>query len=726
MLERATAWATAAPRRVVAIAVLVMIAAAIFGVPAAGSLSAAGFQDPNAESTLASRTLAEALGRSDAPLIVTVTHADSTDAAREAGLDVVTRARQDPNVADVQSAWTSPTPALTAEDGRTGLVIVAFRGSEDDAPGYASALADDIEATVVPRHEDVQILAGGPAMVLSQITSQTLRDVLIMEAIAVPLSFLVLVWVFKGLLVAAIPIAVAGLTIAASMAVLRLISMVTDVSIFALNLTTALGLALAIDYTLLIISRFRDEVAAGAPRDAALHTTMRTAGRTVVFSALTVALSMVTMVLFPMHFLKSFAYAGVATVALCALAALVVTPAAIVLLGPRLLSRSRHAATTPTEQRFWYRWTKLVTRRALPVGVAAAALLVAAGLPFAGVKWGLPDDRVLPTTTSAHRVGDILRDQFPAMESTVTVVVPDAAGLPAAELDRYATQASQIADVSLVTGPTGVFASGRKVSDNPDPAARDPDIAVISVGSTAPVSSPASERQLDDLRAVPTPADRPVQVTGSAQINRDTVDSITERLPAVLIAIAVITFLLLFLLTGSVVLPLKAVLLNVLSLTAAFGALVWIFQDGHLGAFGTTPTGTLVINMPVLLFCIAFGLSMDYEVFLIARIREYWLRSGRTRADNDESVALGLAHTGRVVTAAALIMSISFSALIAAQVSFMRMFGLGLTLAVLVDATLVRMVLLPVLMQMMGRWNWWAPAPLARLHQRIEARVTHS
>ncbi|MGE2737384.1 MMPL family transporter [Mycolicibacterium vaccae] len=725
MLQRATAWATTAPRRVAAIAVLVMIAAAAFGVPAATSLSAGGFQDPTAESTIASRTLTEALGRSDVPLIFTVTHPGGFEQGRTAGTAVVDRARQDPHVADVQSPWTAPPGAgLVSEDGRTGLVVVTFTGTEDDASAYAQTVADDVGATVAPRFGDVEILAGGSAMVFSQITAQTLRDVLIMEAIAVPLSFLVLVWVFKGWLVAAVPIAVAGLTIAASMAVLRLISMGTDVSIFALNLTTALGLALAIDYTLLIISRFRDEIAAGAERDAALRTTMRTAGRTVVFSALTVALSMATMVLFPMYFLKSFAYAGVATVVLCALAAIILTPVAIVLLGNRVDARPRHFTDSPVDRRFWYRWTKAVTRRALPVGLASAILLIGVGLPFAGVRWGLPDDRVLPASSSPHQVGDILREQFPALESTVTVVVPDATGLPPADAARYAADASRVTGVSTVTGPTGLYAAGRQVGP-PGPPPADPGVAVFTIGSTAQVLSTDADRQLDELRALAPPGGREVLVTGSTQVNRDTVESITDRLPAVLIAIAAVTFLLLFVLTGSVVLPLKALLLNVLSLTATFGALVWIFQDGHLGAFGTTPTGTLVVNMPVLLFCIAFGLSMDYEVFLLSRIREYWLRSGRTRADNEESVALGLAHTGRVVTAAALIMSISFSALIAAEVSFMRMFGVGLTVAVLVDATLVRMVLLPALMQLMGRWNWWAPAPLARFHRRIEHRVAH-
>src|ERR1700736_5641586 len=275
----------------------------------------------------------------------------------------------------------------------------------------------------------------------------------------------------------------------------------------------------------------------------------------------------------------------------------------------------------------------------------------------------------------------------------------------------------------------GTFVGGRPAGPPSAATGLKDGSAFLTVGSTAPLFTDASETQLDRLRAVSPPAGQQVRLTGVAQINRDSSESITSRLPTVLGIIAAITFVLLFLLTGSVVLPLKALVLNVLSLTAAFGALVWIFQDGHLGAFGTTPTGTLVANMPVLLFCVAFGLSMDYEVFLISRIREYWLQAGaagpatsdrvRTRADNDESVALGLARTGRVVTAAAMLMAISFAALIAAQVAFMRMFGVGLPLAVLVDATLVRMLLVPAFMHLLGRANWWAPKPLARLHERF-------
>jgi putative drug exporter of the RND superfamily len=312
-----------------------------------------------------------------------------------------------------------------------------------------------------------------------------------------------------------------------------------------------------------------------------------------------------------------------------------------------------------------------------------------------------------------------VRSDF-AVDSTtnVTVVIADLTGVTPDELGRYALQLSQVRDVSSVSAPGGTFVGGSLVGP-PSAAASKDGSAFFTVGSTAPLFSQASETQLDRLHAVAGPGGQHVQMTGIAQINRDSCDAITSRLPTVLALIAAITFVILFFLTDSVVLPLKALLLNVLSLSATIGALVWIFQDGHLGAFGITATGTLVATIPVLLFCIAFGLSMDYEVFLVARIREYWLTSGRPAADNDESVALGLARTGRVVTAAALVMSISFAALIAAQVSFMRMFGVGLALAVLVDATLVRILLVPAFMHVLGRANWWAPKPMVRLHRRF-------
>ena len=705
---------------------MVMVASAIFGIPVASHLTAGGFQDPDSESARATKVLTDTFGRGDLQLVFAVT--GPREQAEPVGRRLVDRLESDPNVVRAVSAWTAPeqaAAALVSRDGQTGLVVAELTGGEERAPRSAQQIVDEVEPAILPGYPDVTVRAGGSAMVYSQINAQTQRDVVVMEAIALPLSFLVLVWVFKGLLAAAVPVAVGALAIVGSMAVLRLVALGTDVSIFALNLTTALGLALAIDYTLLIVSRFRDEVAAGAPREQALVTTMVTAGRTVLFSALTVALSMAAMVLFPMYFLKSFAYAGVATVALCAAAAVLVTPAAIMLLGDRLdtLDVRRVVRRRPdpvdAHERFWYRSTKFVTRRAVLVALAGTVLLVALGLPFLRVSWGLPDERVLPRSASAYQVGELVRTAFPDnAEASLTVVVPDADGLTAQDYERYGAAASRIGGVTTVSAPPGIYADGRRVGPPSEAAGTGAGAAFLTVGSTTALFTEASQRQLDALRALPGPGGREVAITGIAQVNRDSVAAIEQRLPVVLDVIAAITLVLLFVLTGSVVLPIKALILNMLSLTAAFGALVWIFQEGHLGAFGTTPTGALVANMPVLLFCIAFGLSMDYEVFIIARIREFWLASGRTRADNDESVALGLAHTGRVVTAAALIMSISFGALIAAQVSFMRMFGLGLTLAVLVDATLVRMGLLPAYMRLMGRWNWWAPPVLSRLVSR--------
>ncbi|MDT5390552.1 MAG: putative drug exporter of the superfamily [Mycobacterium sp.] len=750
MLQRIGLLAIAAPRRILAAAALIMVAAAVFGVPVAKSLSAGGFQDPTSESAQATALLADKFQQGDMQMLVTVTAPAGADgtAATAVAMDIVDHLKQSPHVADVTSAWTVPPQAaadLTSRDGKSGLIVAGITGGENDAQKYAQTLSDEVVHDRSRNQAGVTVRAGGVAMVYAQINAQTQRDLLLMESIAIPLSFLVLVWVFSGLIAAALPMLVGGLAIVGSMSVLRLITFTTDVSIFALNLSTAMGLALAIDYTLLIISRYRDELAEGRPRDKALLRTMSTAGRTVLFSATTVALSMAAMLIFPMYFLKSFAYAGIATVAFAAAAAVIVTPAAIWLLGDRMdaldvrrlfrrLLRRSEPAVKPVEKLFWYRSTKFVMRRAIPVGLAVVVLLLALGAPFLSVRWGFPDDRVLPTSASAHEVGDQLRNDFIDNSSTaVSVVVPDAAGLSPAEFERYSVDLSRVPDVSTVSGPAGTFVGGARVAP-PSPSgyvARGS--AFLNVGSTAPLFSDASEAQLDRLHAVDAPDGRTVQLAGIAQVNRDSVDAITTRLPWVLGVIAIITFGLLFLLTGSVTLPLKAVVLNVLSLTAAFGALVWIFQDGHLNALGTTPTGTLVANMPVLLFCIAFGLSMDYEVFLVARIREYWLSmrtgaaatpTGRqairlSRPDNDRAIALGLARTGRVITAAAVVMSISFAALIAAQVSFMRMFGVGLTLAVLVDATLVRMMLVPAFMHVMGGWNWWAPKPLVRLHQRI-------
>ncbi|KAA1251492.1 MMPL family transporter [Mycobacterium simiae] len=722
-----------APRRVIAATILVMLGTAIFGIPAATSLAPGGFVDPTSESARAAAVLAEKFHRGDLDLVLLVSSEGGAQSgpARIVGTDVARQLAASPFVAQVVSPWDTPQPApgMISTDGKSAIILAALHGDESSAPKHAQALADRLARD----RDGVTVLAGGSAMVYTQVNQQTEKDLLRMELIAIPLSFVALVWVFGGLLAAALPVAVGGFAILGSLAVLRGIALVTDVSIFALNVTVALGMALAIDYTLLIISRYRDELADGCDRDEALVRTMTTAGRTVLFSAMTVALSLVAMVAFPMYFLKSFAYAGVAVVVFSALAAVVVAPTVLVLLGHRLdalnvwqlgrrLLRRPQPTPLPVEQTFWYRTAKLVMRQAIPVGLVIITVLVTLGLPFLGIKWGYPDDRVLPSSASARMVSDRIRSDFSSNSATrVTIVIPDTIGLTKPDLDTYAAQLSEVTAVAAVSAPTGTFVTGQLKGPPSAPAALADGSAYLTVDSVAPLYTQASETQLDLLHAVTPPGGRDVHMTGIAQLNRDSIHGITSRLPLVFSFIAVVTLVLLFLMTGSVVLPIKAVLLNVLSLTAAFGALVWIFQDGHLGALGTTPTGTLVANIPVLMFCIAFGLSMDYEVFLLARIREYWLESSQTSAANNESIALGLAHTGRVITAAALLMSISFAGLISAEVSFMRMFGVGLTIAVLVDATLVRVLLVPAFMQVFGSLNWWAPRALARIHQRAFA-----
>lgn len=737
--------AITAPRRIIAAAVLVLVAAGIFGIPVVNRLSAGGFQDPTSESARATELLRDKFGQTDQKMLIALTAPAGAHSgkARQVGTDIVDHLKRSPWVIDVSSAWTSPPQTaaqLVSKDDKSGMIVADLRGGENKAQEYASTLMREL----VHDRDGVAVRAGGMAVAYAQINGQNQRDLLLMESIAIPLSFAVLVWVLGGVVAATLPIVLGLLAIVGTMSVLRLITFATDVSTYALDLSIAMGLALAIDYNLLIITRYREELARTEDRDRALYRTMATAGRTVLFSATTVGLSMAVMALFPMYFLKSSAYTIVVTAIIVALAAVVVTPAAIVLLGPRLDSLNarrvmhrvlhgqrafRDHAHQPLETQFWYRSTRYVLRHAMSVGLSVVVLLLLLGAPFLGVKWGFPDERVLPRGASARQVADMLDNDFAnGLGTGVSVVVPDARGLSPADLQHYAAELSRVPDVSAVSAPTGTFVGGKRVGPPAEATGMSNGAAFLTVSSTAPLYSNASNTQLDRLHQVAGPSGRSVLLTGLAQINRDSVDAITQRLPIVFALIALITFALLFLLTGSAVLPLQALVCNVLSLTAAFGAMVWIFQDGHLGALGTTPNGTLNANIPVLLFCIAFGLAMDYEVFLVSRIHEYWLASQadretpptalEARAATDESTALGIAGIGRVVTTAAVVMSISFAALIPAHVSFMRMLGLGLTLGVLVDATLVRMVLVPAFIHLLGRWTWWAPRPLVWLRER--------
>lgn len=732
MLERLARSVIAAPRLVLGMALLIAIAAALFGVPVTKHLAAGGQQDPNSESAYVTKALRDKFDISDQSLVFMLTSEQGVKSPqmRAVAADLERQLKDSGVVINLTSAWTAPPQVaeeLLGADGKAGLIVAGLTGGENDAQKHAAKL---IKSLAVDR-DGVAVKAGGVATLYNQIVTQSEKDLLVMESIAIPISFVVLVWIFGGLYAALLPLVVGVFSIVGAMSILRGLTYVTDVSVFALNLAVAMGLALAIDYSLLIISRYREEVNAGKPRDEALVLTMTTAGRTVLFSALTVALALVALILFPMYFLKSFGYAGVAVVFVGAIAALVIVPAVVTLLGDRIdaldvrrlirrvLGRPEPVAKDVT-QSFWYRTTKRVMARAVPIAIIIVSALVVLGLPFLDGKFGFPDDRVLPASASAHQVGNEMRRNFNNNSSTNLSVIAEGVGsVPPREIDEYAADLSNIEDVKEVATPTGAFIRGMKVGPPASATGIKNDTALFTVQTAAKPYTEAAERQLDAIHALPGPADVLVKIGGGAQLDRDAVDGIVHKLPLVLAIIAVVTFVLLFLLTGSVILPIKALVLNVLSLTATFGALIWIFQEGHLGGFGTEVTGTIVATMPMLLFCIAFGLSMDYEVFLISRIREYWMASGRTRADNDEAVALGVARTGRVVTAAALIMAIAFAALMAAQVSFMRMFGTGLTIAILVDATIIRMLLVPSFMRLLGRFNWWAPKPLVTLHERI-------
>lgn len=732
MLVQLTRWIIRAPRRVLVGAFVLIACCGLYGAGAASHLLAGGYEDPHSESASAKQRLDQEFGRGGLQVVVKLDGPAGMNMATDPRAQSVGRAVVDElsRLAYVQqpvlSIWTDPSSsgALLSRDKSSALIMATLSGGDADAPKHA----ESVEAMFTGQRQGISLRVGGQGMVYLQVNKQTSRDLAIAEGIAIPISFLVLIVVFGGVVAAALPILIGIVSIVGTFALLRLIAEFTDVSIFALNLTTALGLALAIDYTLLIVTRYREERAAGRNGADAIVATMATAGRTVAFSAVTVALSLAALAIFPMYFLRSFAYAGVGVVAVALLAALVLTPAILMLLGDRIDAldvrrpiRRRFGWSAPRvpepAETWWYRLAQFVFRHAVPVGAAVIAILLILGAPFLSIRFGFPDDRVLPSSAGAHQIQREIRADFAHNAAATITVLADGAG-DAARLSRYSSDLSRVSGVDSTTTSAGTFVGGGRVAPGPAGDLRG-DTAIISVATDVEPMTDAGRDQLEALRAVPRPTGLTVAFTGLAASNVDTVDAIYGYLPWVLAIIAIATFVLLFLFTGSVVMPVKALVMNVLSLSATFGAMVWFFQDGHLGGLGTTATGFLVATMPVLMFCIAFGLSMDYEVFLLGRIREEWLASGRTRADNERAVATGLARTGRVITAAALLMSIVFAGIAASQVSFMRMFGVGLALAVVMDATLVRMLLVPAFMKIAGTVNWWAPGPLRTLHDRF-------
>ncbi|MGW4633445.1 MMPL family transporter [Nocardia sp. NPDC004415] len=730
MLTRIARAAVGRPRLVVAVALLLMVLCGAIGATVHSHMKSGGFVTDDLESVRASQYLSEHFPGSEPNFVLTVTAEDGPDSpAAEAAADAaVAKLRAHPTeVSGVQSYWDARPDlrqALRSTDGKRALILASIEGDDAELPERAGKLSEELEID-----GPVTIRAGGLGATFADINTQISKDLVIAEAIAIPVTGLLLALVFGSVVAAALPVAIGLFAIAAALGILRVLTSLTDVSIFALNMTTALGLALAIDYSLFIVSRYREELTAGATPTAAVIRSIQTAGRTVVYSALVVALSLSALLVFPQYFFKSFAYAGIAVVAAATAAAVIVLPALLILVGDRinagdlrgplrkLLRRPPRVEKEP-RQTFWYRLVVAVMKRPLPIALATTAFLLLLGSPFLGVQFGYPDDRALPADVASRQVGDILRTEFDAdMAASATVVLPEFHGTPE-QLDAYARELSKVPDVPAVLSSAAVYRNGLRVAagvpEMSDPRAG----AYLSVGTRLDPYSDAGTAQLDALRAVEAPSQ--ALLTGPAALNQDSVTAITGKLPLAGALIAVTTLILLFLFTGSVVLPVKALALNMLSLAATFGAMVWIFQEGNLaGLLGFTATGTLNLAMPILMFSLAFGASMDYEVFLLSRIREEWLAGPKTTAGNTEAVAMGVARTGRIFTAAALLMSIVFLGVASSGVSMMKLFGLGCALAVISDATVIRGLLAPALMRMMGRWNWWAPKPLVRLHNRF-------
>ncbi len=641
---------------------------------------------------------------------------------------VIDALNSSPYASQVNSYWSYPKDAgaaqLRSADGTSGIVIAQISGNDSEAPKRAQAIANE----VVGENDGVVVLAGGPAISYSQVGEQSKLDLQKAEAIALPITAVILICVFGSLVATAIPIAVAIFAIAATDAALRLLNAFTDVSVFAVNLATPLCLALAIDYSLLIVNRYREEVSAGMSREDAVSRTIAAAGRTVLYSACTVALSLATMLIFPMYFLRSLAYGGLAAVLFSVVGALIVGPALIIVTGSRIESLDirkplRRMRVLPTPQpkaleaSFWYRVAQLVMRYALPITIAIVAFLILLGLPFKNVNFGYPDDRVLPTSASARQVGESLRRNYPQNPvGAVRIVLPDSSDLSDDRLSEYARDLSLVEGVTGVSAPDATYVSGARVWGTSRAAGERSSSTFLTVSTSLDPFSEEGKNQLAAFKDVQVPTE--TLFTGAAQQNIDNVAGIGSRIPIVLALIGLASFGLIFLFTGSIVLPLKALAINVLSLTAAFGAIVWVFQEGHLRGLGTTPTGFLAAHIPPLIFCVAFGLSMDYELFVLSRIRDEWLKSSRTTEDNRRAIAVGMARSGRIVTTAAFIMAVVFAAMMTAQIAFTRMLGFGLTLTILMDAFVIRALLVPAFMRLAGRMNWWAPDRLLRWHER--------
>jgi len=691
-------------RRIGLLAIAFFLLAGALGGGVASRLDPYGADDPATETVEANERLQDAGLREPAVLAV-VEDAPVGAAATRARVEALERGvRQRPEVESVTGYYDTRSPVFVSHDRRSTYFAVALKPTEDKAWQEAGAeIADSLA-------DEPGVVVGGAAVAQEQVNKQVEKDLRTAEMLAFPLLFLLSLLFFRSLVASLLPLMIGGLAIVGTFLILRIASEFGSISIFALNLTTALGLGLAIDYSLFVVSRYREEIAVDGPGLAAMRRVLATAGRTVFFSSLTVSAALASLLVFPQRFLYSMGLGGALVALFAALISLTVLPAVLTLLGtrvnalaPRFLQRRAEADARPDESGFWYRLSRFVMRRPAPVATLSALLLIVMGIPFFSIKFNTVDPTVLPTSASARQAYDTVSSEFPPYRETPIWVDVDGGGPGAAA--RVAARLRRIDGVAEVNPPQPLSGG----------------VTALQVVSAEPFASEASQTTVKRIRAIQAPPGTTVLVGGATADFVDLQSSLVRHLPVVLAIIVIATLTILFLMTGSVILPIKSLLMNFLNLSAVFGLLVLIFQDGRLEGFlDYSSPGAIEQTMPILLFAVAFGLSTDYAVFLLSRIKE----ARDNGASDSESVAIGLERTGRIVTAAALLFAVAMGAFATSQIIFIKENGVGTALAVLIDASIIRALLVPSLMELLGKWNWWAPAPLRRLHERLGIRET--
>jgi RND superfamily putative drug exporter len=685
-------------KRVALLALVFFLVAGAVGGGVADRLDPYGAEDPATETVQAMDRLEEAGLRIPAVIAVVEDAPVAKPATRQRIESLEQQVRERPDVASVTGFYDTRSKAFVSNDGRSTYFAVALKSTEDKPWQEAGReIADEL-------NQEPGVLVGGAAVAQEQVNKQVEEDLKKAELLAFPLLFLLSLLFFRSLVASVLPLMIGGLAIVGTFLILRIASEVGSISIFALNLTTALGLGLAIDYSLFIVSRYREEIAKSGPGLDAMKRVLATAGRTVFFSSLTVSAALASLLVFPQRFLYSMGLGGALVALFAALISLTVLPAVLTLLGnrvnsgaPKFLQRRAEADARPAEDGFWYRLSRFVMRRPLPVATLSALFLIILGLPFLQIKFNTVDPTVLPDSASAHQAYDQVSTEFPPYHETPIWIDVEGGGPKAAA--QVANQVRGVEGVAEVQPPQRLA----------------PGVTAVQAVSAHPFASDESAETVKAIRDLQPPAGTTVQVSGATADFVDFQSSLAEHLPIALAIVIVSTLIVLFLMTGSLILPIKSLIMNFLNLSAVFGLLVLIFQDGRLEGFlDYSSPGAIEQTMPILLFAVAFGLSTDYAVFLLSRIKE----ARDNGASDSESVAIGLERTGRIVTAAALLFAVAMGAFATSQISFIKEKGVGTALAVLIDASIIRALLVPALMELLGKWNWWAPAPLRKLHER--------